>query len=51
MYSKLAVAPGAIAGSTLALTGLNVVYAGLVAFVLIGAGLAVSRCMPKRHTS
>ena len=51
MYSKVAFAPGTVAGPSLALTGLNFVYAGLVAFVLIGAGFAVVRCLPKRRTS
>jgi hypothetical protein len=51
MYAKLTAAPGAIAGPSLALTGLNVLYAVMVAFVLIGVGFAVGRCLPKRHTS
>jgi hypothetical protein len=51
MYSRVAFAPGAVAGPSLALTGLNLVYTGLVTFVLIGAGFAVARCLPKRHTS
>jgi hypothetical protein len=51
MYSRIGVAPGAIAGPALALTGLNIVYAGLVSFVLISVGFAVGRCLPKRHIS
>ena len=48
MHTHLAhVAPGAFAGSSI----LNVLYAALVSYVLIGSGFAALRCLPKRHTS
>jgi len=31
--------------------GLNYLYAGLIAFAVIGAIFAVKRMLPKRHTS
>lgn len=41
------VAPGAFAG----LAMLNVLYAALASYVLIGSGFAILRCLPRRHTS
>jgi hypothetical protein len=32
-------------------TGLNYLYAGLIAFAAIGVVFAVRRMLPKRHTS
>lgn len=51
MYHNVAMLTGAVAGPTLALTGLNVLYSILVAFVLISVGFAIGRILPKRHTS
>ena len=31
--------------------GVNIIYSALISFVLIGAGFALVRCLPKRHTS
>ena len=31
--------------------GINILYSLLIAFTLIGVGFAVTRCIPKRHTS
>lgn len=51
MYSKFA-------GATLPTTGLaahfagglNYLYAGLIAFTVVGALFAIKRILPKRHT-
>ena len=50
MYGKIAGAGGLIGGA-LPVTGVNVLFSLLIVFVLIGAGFAVARCIPKRHTS
>ena len=50
MYGKLAGGSGLI-GAALPVTGINILYSLLIAFTLIGAGFAVVRCIPKRHTS
>jgi len=50
MYGKLGVG-GGLAGFTLPVAGINVLFALLIAFVLIGAGFAMGRCVPKRRTS
>lgn len=50
MYGKSAGAAG-IMGGMLPVTGVNIIYSALISFVLIGAGLALVRCLPKRHTS
>jgi hypothetical protein len=50
MYGKTA-GGGALIGGTLPVTGLNVLFSLLIAFVLIGAGFAVARCLPERHTA
>lgn len=50
MYGKAAGA-GGLMGSVLPVTGVSVIFSLLIAFVLIGAGFAVARCIPKRHTS
>jgi hypothetical protein len=50
MYGKLGVGSG-LAGFTLPVTGINVLFSLLIAFVLIGAGFALGRCIPKHHTS
>jgi hypothetical protein len=50
MYGKSAGA-GGVVGGMLPVTGVSVLYSVLIAFVLIGAGLAVARCVPKRRTS
>ena len=42
------VAAGVAAG---AMAGLNALYLALTAFVLISAGLALKRAIPKRHKS
>jgi hypothetical protein len=48
MHTHLAhVAPAAFAGLPI----LNVLYAALASYVLIGSGFAILRCLPKRHTS
>ena len=49
MYGKT-VGGGALIGA-LPITGINVLFSLLIAFVLIGAGFALLRCIPKRHTS
>ena len=49
MYGKIAGSGGLI--GTLPVTGISVLFSLLIAFVLIGAGFAVARCIPKRHTS
>jgi hypothetical protein len=50
VYGKIAGGSGLI-GAALPVTGINVLYSLLIAFTLIGAGFAVVRCIPKRHTS
>jgi hypothetical protein len=50
MYGKTAGAGGAI-GGMLPVTGVNILTSALIAFVLIGAGFAVVRCLPKRRTA
>ena len=50
MYGKLGAGAGAI-GTALPVTGVNILFSLLIVFVLIGAGFAVARCLPKRHTS
>ncbi len=50
MYGKT-VGGGALIGGALPITGVNVLFSLLIAFVLIGAGFAVARCIPKRHTA
>jgi hypothetical protein len=50
VYGKSAGA-GGIIGGMLPVTGVNILYSALIAFVLIGAGFAVARCVPKRRTS
>jgi hypothetical protein len=50
MYGKIA-GSGGLIGGTLPVTGISVLFSLLIAFVLIGAGFAVARCIPKRHTS
>jgi hypothetical protein len=50
MYGKTTGAAG-IVGGVLPITGINIVYSALIAFVLIGVGFALIRCLPKRHTS
>jgi hypothetical protein len=50
MYGKTA-GSGGLIGAALPITGINVLYSLLIAFTLIGAGFAVARCIPKRHTS
>jgi hypothetical protein len=50
MYGKI-IGAGGIIGGALPVTGISVIYSLLIAFVLIGAGFAVARCIPKRHTS
>jgi hypothetical protein len=50
MYGK-SVGAGGVIGGMLPVTGVNVLYSALIAFVLIGAGFAVARCVPKRRTS
>ena len=42
------VATGVAAG---AMAGMNALYLALTAFVLISAGLAIKRAIPKRHKS
>lgn len=52
MYSNASVAVGsASAGTALAATGTNVVWAGLAGFALVAVGLAVTRILPKRRKS
>jgi hypothetical protein len=48
MYNKLVAATGTAAAPGLALTGMNLLYAGLVAFVLTGAAFALGRILPWR---
>lgn len=50
MYGKLSMG-GGLMGFTLPVAGVNVMFALLIAFVLIGAGFALGRCVPKRRTS
>jgi hypothetical protein len=50
MYGKTVGVSGII-GGMLPVTGVNVLYSALIAFVLIGAGFAVARCLPKRRTA
>jgi hypothetical protein len=50
MYGKIA-GGGGLMSAALPVTGINVLYSLLIAFTLIGAGFAVARCVPKRHTS
>jgi hypothetical protein len=50
MYGKLSMG-GGLMGVTLPVAGINVLFSLLIAFVLIGAGFALGRCVPKRHTS
>jgi hypothetical protein len=50
MYGKIA-SGGGLIGGALPVTGVNVLFSLLIAFVLIGAGFAVARCIPKRHTA
>ena len=51
MYTKASVAgSGAIAGSGLAMTGLNVVWLSLAAFALVAAGSALLRVLPRRES-
>ena len=47
MYNKLVGVAGTAAAPGLALTGMNLLYAGLVAFVLIGAAFALGRILPR----
>jgi hypothetical protein len=48
MYGKT-VGGSTLIGGALPVTGVNVLFSLLIAFVLIGAGFAVARCLPKRH--
>ena len=50
MYGKLSVG-GGLVSSTLPVTGINIMFSLLITFVLLGAGFALGRCLPKRHTS
>jgi hypothetical protein len=50
MYGKIAGGSGLI-GTALPVTGIDILYSLLIAFTLIGVGFAVTRCIPKRHTS
>jgi hypothetical protein len=50
MYGKTVGASGVV-GGMLPVTGINVLYSALIAFVLIGAGFAVARCLPRRRTA
>ena len=50
MYGKLGAGAGVI-GTALPVTGVNILFSLLIVFVLIGAGFAVARCLPRRHTS
>jgi hypothetical protein len=50
MYGK-SVGAGGVIGAMLPVTGVNIFYSALTAFVLIGAGFAVARCVPKRRAS
>jgi hypothetical protein len=50
MYGKLSMG-GGLMGFTLPVTGINVLFSLMIVFVLIGAGFAMGRCMPKRRTS
>lgn len=50
MYGKT-VGGGAVLGGMLPITGINVVFSLLIVFVLIGAGFALLRCLPKRYTA
>ena len=50
MYGKLGLG-GGLAGFTLPAAGINILFSLLIAFVLIGAGFALGRCIPRRHTS
>lgn len=50
MYNNASVAVGsASAGTALAATGTNVIWAGLASFALVATGMAVSRILPKRN--
>ncbi len=50
MYGKLSAA-GGLMGFSLPVTGINIMFSLLIAFVLIGAGFALGRCLPKRQIS
>lgn len=50
MYGKVTGAGGVI-GASLPVTGVNLMYSLLIAFVIISMGFAVARCIPRRHTS
>ena len=50
-YRLVGASAGPVAGAGLAVTGLNLLYAGLVAFVLTGAVFALGRMLPKGHSS
>jgi hypothetical protein len=50
MYGKLGFG-GGLAGFTLPVAGINILFSLLIAFVLIGAGFALGRCIPRRHLS
>jgi hypothetical protein len=50
MYGKLS-AGGGVMGFTIPVTGINILFSLLIVFVLIGAGFALGRCLPKRQTS
>jgi hypothetical protein len=45
MYGKIA-GGGGLIGAALPVTGIDVLYTLLIAFTLIGAGFAVTRCIP-----
>jgi hypothetical protein len=52
MYTKLAGAALPTTGVAAHLaTGLNYLYAGLIAFAAVGVAFAIKRMLPKRHTS
>ncbi len=52
MYGKLAGAALPTTGLAAHMaTGLNYLYAGLIAFAAVGVVFAVKRMLPKRHTS
>jgi len=50
MYGKLGIGSG-LAGFTLPVAGINIAFSLLIVFVLIGAGFALGRCVPKRRTA
>ncbi len=50
MYGRLG-AGGGVIGAALPVTGINILFSLLMAFVLIGVGFALARCLPKRRTS